>query len=247
MRIAVIGDIHGLETWRNIADKVSDYDRIIFIGDYVDSYHAINQLQRQNLLDIIQFRDENPDKVILLLGNHDMHYIIRGLECSGFSRNKYDLFHRIYRDNLDKFKMIHREGYFIFSHAGLSSKYLKYYGHDSEDIDTAIDYVNSRLHINLYAFDFHEGDGSWVGNHPLQGPTWIRPDALVEANEDSWLEDFVQVFGHTKSLDSEKFAKDNNWMYICTDVLWDGKYVEIDGSDIKYSDLFSSKSNTSSI
>jgi len=246
MKIAVIGDIHGLETWRHITKDIDELDKIIFIGDYVDSYHAINQLQRQNLLGIIQFKDDNPDKVVLLLGNHDMHYVNDNLECSGFSWNKYKLFHSIYRDNLDKFKMIHREGDFIFSHAGLSSKYLKYYGFDSENIDDAIDYVNSRLNINLYAFAFHPGDGSWVGNHPLQGPTWIRPDALVDANKDSWLSDFVQVFGHTQSLESVKYANYTDWMYVCTDVLWDGKYVEIDGSDITYVDLFSSKSNTSS-
>jgi predicted phosphodiesterase len=247
MRIAVIGDIHGLETWKNVLDNVGDYDKVVFIGDYVDSYVMPKNIQLDNLRAIIELKDTYPDKVVLLLGNHDMHYINDMLECSGFSWNKYKMFHKIYIDNLDKFKMIHREGDFIFSHAGLSNEYLKDFGFFTDMINDAIDYVNNGLKIDSSAFSFYHGDGSWVGNHPLQGPTWIRPDALVEANKDSFLEDFVQVFGHTQSLDSEKFAKDNNWMYICTDVLWDGKYVEIDGSDIKYVDLFSSKSNTSSI
>ena len=247
MRIVVIGDVHGLEAWRNVLENAGDYDKVIFIGDYVDSYNLLNKFQYFNLKDIIEFKETYPDKVVLLLGNHDMHYINSDLQCSGFSWNKHKLFHKLYRDNLYKFKVVHREGDFIFSHAGLSDKYLKDFGIDGESIDDDIDYVNGRLNVNIFSFDFYYGDGSWVGNHPLQGPTWIRPDALVDANKDSWLSDYIQVFGHTQTLDSVKFAKDTNWMYICTDLLWDGKYVEIDGADIKYVDLFSSKSNTSRI
>lgn len=238
MRIAVIGDIHGLETWRNVLDRCGDYDKVIFIGDYVDSYTMPNEIQHFNLREIIDFKNTYPDKVVLLLGNHDMHYINDNLECSGFSWNKYKLFNSLYRDNLDKFKMVHREGDFIFSHAGLSSEYMKSCGYGGERIDEAIEYFNNMLNVNSFAFDFYPGDRSWTGNHPLQGPTWIRPLALVEANKDSWLEDYVQVFGHTQTLDSVKFAKDSNWMYICTDVLCYGKYVEIDGADIKYVNLF---------
>lgn len=247
MRTIVIGDVHGLETWRNVLEHAGDYDHVVFIGDYVDSYNLPDNIQEYNLREIIDFKASNPDTTTLLLGNHDMHYINDNLQCSGFSFNKYRMFHKIYIDNLDKFKMVHRQGDFIFSHAGLSSSYVSFYVDRSKGLDHVVDYLNDRLKSNVYAFDFYYGDASYCGDHPLQGPTWIRPDALVSANKGSWLGDFIQVFGHTQSLDSERFAKDNNWKYVCTDVLWDGKYLVIDSSDMSYVNLFSSKSNTSSI
>lgn len=70
MRIQTIGDIHGRTCWKNLIDL--SCDKIVFVGDYVDDYWPVTDEQIiENLLDIIQFKKDYADKVILLLGNHE--------------------------------------------------------------------------------------------------------------------------------------------------------------------------------
>jgi predicted phosphodiesterase len=77
MKITIIGDTHGRSKWKNIVEKEKDADKIIFIGDYFDAkdggYSANRQIE--NFKEIVEFKRNNPDKVILLIGNHDFHYL----------------------------------------------------------------------------------------------------------------------------------------------------------------------------
>ena len=117
----VITDIHGRDKWKEVKDNTQD--KIIFLGDYVDTYEEItNKEQLNNLLEIIEFKKENMDRVVLLLGNHDMHYLYSDSfgKCSGYSHNKEKLFKPIFKENRDLFKIVHVEGNTIFSHAGIS-------------------------------------------------------------------------------------------------------------------------------
>ena len=70
MKIKVIGDIHGKDTWKKY-NNFNDCDIIVFLGDYVDSFYESNETIYNNLEEIIQFKKDNKNKVILLLGNHD--------------------------------------------------------------------------------------------------------------------------------------------------------------------------------
>ena len=73
MKIIVIGDIHGRDIWKEIVKQ--EYDKVIFLGDYLDSYDLPVDKQRQNLIDILEFKANNRDKVELLIGNHDFQYL----------------------------------------------------------------------------------------------------------------------------------------------------------------------------
>lgn len=70
-RTIVIGDIHGaVEALIQVIDRVKyrpGTDTLVFIGDYVDGW-SDNFLTCHYILDLYQ---KNPDKVILLMGNHD--------------------------------------------------------------------------------------------------------------------------------------------------------------------------------
>ena len=68
MRICAIGDIHGRNDWEKV--DPNKYDKIIFVGDYVDSFDIPTGEILKNLENIIAFKKEYYDKVILLLGNH---------------------------------------------------------------------------------------------------------------------------------------------------------------------------------
>lgn len=71
MKIVVIGDVHGKLIWKDILDKENP-DQVIFLGDYV-STHGLESTEQQitNLEDILNYKRNHPDNVILLRGNHE--------------------------------------------------------------------------------------------------------------------------------------------------------------------------------
>ena len=78
MKTLLLGDIHGRTYWKDIIKKETP-DRVIFIGDYFDSFDIPGVSQIQNFKDIIEFKkqadDEGFAEVVLLIGNHDHHYL----------------------------------------------------------------------------------------------------------------------------------------------------------------------------
>ena len=74
--ILIIPDVHGRDFWKEAVDN-NKYDKIIFLGDYADPYDfegITDEVTIENLKSIIAYKQQNPNKVILLLGNHDLHY-----------------------------------------------------------------------------------------------------------------------------------------------------------------------------
>ena len=59
-----------------VARIINEHDRFIFMGDYVDSPDIDNLSMKKNLMDIIGLKKKYPDKVVLLWGNHDIHYLL---------------------------------------------------------------------------------------------------------------------------------------------------------------------------
>jgi predicted MPP superfamily phosphohydrolase len=83
MKHIAIGDLHGRDTWQQVNTKL--YDKVIFLGDYVDSHTLSDLVILENLKKIIALKKRPPEKVVLLLGNHDAHYLhYPRFECSGF-------------------------------------------------------------------------------------------------------------------------------------------------------------------
>lgn len=73
MKIITIGSIHGRDSWKEIVKQ--DFDKVIFIGDYFDSFDIPFKDQLQNFQAIIAFKKQNPDRVVLLIGEHDYQYL----------------------------------------------------------------------------------------------------------------------------------------------------------------------------
>ena len=73
-KILVIPDVHGRPFWKQAVEKYGDeVDRIIFLGDYLDRYEnedISRKQERENFKEILDFKLENKDKVVMLLGNH---------------------------------------------------------------------------------------------------------------------------------------------------------------------------------
>lgn len=157
MKIRVIGDLHGRDWWKRKVET-GDSDLNIFLGDYVDSYTVSDKQIINNLLDIIEFKKSYEDKVILLLGNHEYNYISPYIGyCSGYRYSISNKLQGIYRNNLHLFKLNHNikiynpetekvDRTYWFSHAGITSKWLSFYGQIFNNIENEKDIVSDRLY-----------------------------------------------------------------------------------------------------
>ena len=244
-KIVVIGDIHGKSIWKEIVKKESDADTIIFIGDYLDSYEYNAETMANNFNDIEAFKVNAPidQEVVLLVGNHDLSYICSICKCSGYDVGLNDLIGakitELFRSGF--IKTFHREGKIIFSHAGITKKWLsnmvEYLNIPRKDIFGQLNYINEIVKGAPSLLGYLQKDLSGYGNHVEQSPLWIRPKEFIS----NCLEGVDQVVGHTKHpriiIDNVNSTKDN---LIFIDVLdYINEYLVIefseDGFNYKYS------------
>lgn len=127
MKIVAIGDIHWRTVWKDIVAEHSDADRIVFLWDYVDSFDVSDDVMLSNLRDIIEYKKNNMEKVILLLGNHDIQYIWEWNSCSWRRENMAPIFKILFEDNIELFQCAHEEKWYLFTHAWLSTDWFAQY------------------------------------------------------------------------------------------------------------------------
>lgn len=200
-RIICLGDTHGRPNWKKIVEKESSADLIIFIGDYFDSrnggYHGKKQIS--NFLEILDYKKENSDKVILLTGNHDYHYI-RGITETysgyqhGFAIQIGEIVTKAIKDGY--LKICYQYNNYFFSHAGLTKTWCgEILGNDNPTLnDVTIQVINDFLIFQPRVFGFNIGPNySNTGDDVTQGPIWVRPHSLLTDMVDG----VTCVVGHT--------------------------------------------------
>lgn len=188
MKLAVIGDIHGRDSWK----KVKDWDELVFIGDYFDSFNvpAIDQIH--NFGEILELKRSSKKPVTLLIGNHDAHYLGCS-KCSGFQYDKKDAITKTLLDALEDLQMSYYQGNVLFTHAGVGETWLKLRGYDGLLEPKEISEFTNNLWLkNKEGFSFRGQDP--YGDDITQTPLWIRPDSLVKDTKNM---EFIQVVGHT--------------------------------------------------
>lgn len=222
MKVIALGDIHGKDIWKRIIDKEKP-DKVVFVGDYFDSFDIGPEKQILNFQDIIQYKKDNPDSVVTLLGNHDFHYLPVARETySGYQRFAAYQITPLIKEavELGILQICHLHGDFLFSHAGISKTWCEKWG-----IDLGIDFVEQINDLVKYQGKQFRFQGTDIyGNDVTQSPIWIRPDAL---RADA-LEGFNHVVGHTRvdSIDL-KFWDGNSTFLIQIDALDQGEYLSI--------------------
>ena len=149
-RILIISDIHGRNFWKTSIDKeFENSDYVLFGGDYLDPYpwEGITRKEAiRNFQEIIDFKKENKNNVILLIGNHDEQYIDKK---SFFVRSRYDssnAYHveGMFRENRILFQLAHEETIgdkkYLFTHAGLIPQW--YEKHKEEIGELTVENLN---------------------------------------------------------------------------------------------------------
>ena len=149
-KIAVVPDVHGKSFWKEAKEKIDSVDEVVFLGDYLDTYSFKGLLNREielnNFLEILNFKKEYPDKIILLLGNHDIGYLLR-LGCSRQTHGEmFDIYQNYFEENIALFQMteyiqLNNEKIF-FSHAGILKKW-------AELVEQKLDLGDDSLKISI--------------------------------------------------------------------------------------------------
>lgn len=192
MKTILLGDTHGRTIWKDIVAKES-FNKIVFIGDYFDTHEGINAEQQcNNFLDIIAYSKANPGKVIMLIGNHDFHYMdIVNEYYSGYQSGAASQIKYLLESNRDYLQMAYQvNDTTLATHAGVSKTWLANQRFQGDSIEQT---VNDLWRYTPSVFRFTSGDNyDDTGDDVTQTPIWIRPNSLSKDGIG-----MNQIVGHT--------------------------------------------------
>jgi predicted phosphodiesterase len=197
MKHLIIGDLHGRDWWKK-AD-IAGADRVVFLGDYTDSFKRPDKVIRRNLEEIIALKKKYPAKIILLLGNHDVQYLhYPKYYCPGFRSSMQPQLTRLFTENRNLFQIAYQHRNFIFTHAGITNRWFRMFSRTfayrllHHVGDTIADTINrfelETQNSGIYAYSRYK-----TGHDSDGGPLWAD---LVETWNDS-LNGYDQFVGHT--------------------------------------------------
>lgn len=225
MKVLIVPDVHGRVFWRDILPFVEsdEYKKIIFLGDYLDPYSDEGITEESAItqfLDIIELKDKYPNKIILLLGNHDLGYLDMNIcECR-MMYDDYDAIHNILYSDRESFNITYKIDKYLFSHAGFTRTFLNILKDTfmDDDVNACIDTLNDWFHhggkhyktiLHLMGY---VGRERW-GSHPTGSCVWADTNETLVGNP---LENNIQIFGHTK-LDYIPMYTSSDEKMICID------------------------------
>lgn len=196
----IIPDVHGRLFWKNSVEEVltKTNANIIFLGDYLDPYpDEWNSEDNEKLISIdrfkkiIELKKENPNRITLLLGNHDCGYCIGDNVCS--CRMDYANRHEIeqlFNNNRDLFQIAKEADvngkHFVFSHAGILKGWVKLvWGEEEMNRDgfNVVDELNNAWLVGHYGimdslgiYDRYRGWGGFDCGSPVWSDirSWIK-------------------------------------------------------------------------
>ena len=251
MKTVFIGDTHGRDLWKQIVEVESDADKIIFLGDYFDSFDISGVVQLHNFNEIVEFKKNSDKEVVLLFGNHDFHYMpgFTGIGYSGYQGAMAFQFRDAIGANLEHLEMAHLHDNILCSHAGISVQWLtnkfgpskdesmfNWHCDDLEGVRYVVDLINDHFIHKPGVFEFDGWDP--YGDNTYQTPIWIRPASLLAANKNSTLkEQVIQIVGHTgvnsifESVKATKKSMGGKY-YLIDAIESKGYLVNVDGEFI---------------
>lgn len=147
-----------------------------------------------NLNEIIEFKYKYPEKVELLLGNHDLQYYfddIRKYGCSGFRPHIWAQVHEIFKLNKSIFKASYGYKNYLWTHAGISSQLsilIDKLPFDKTEWSPEINRLFYVLDETLFRAGYDRG-----GEHPIGSIFW----AHIEETRWNIIKGLHQIVGHT--------------------------------------------------
>lgn len=215
MNILCIPDVHCRKFWKRDLEHINDYNKIVFLGDYIDPYPSESNLEDEfsTLNNIIEIKKKYPEKIILLLGNHDIHYIGDVKQSSRYNYLHAEKLTNIYKENLSLFNLVFCQDNVIFSHAGITEEWRDYVYKEIgfSDFDDLLFYLSTvKLDSDdkiLKILDKISRFRSWTNSY-IGSCVWADLREHLDLHKSS-LEHIVpkcispkyyQVFGHTQVI-----------------------------------------------
>lgn len=243
MKILIIPDVHGRSNWRKPCEDMSQWDKVIFLGDYLDPYpgEATNEEALAGLKDIVALKEIYKDKVILLWGNHDLPYwcdIYRN-QLDYWCRHDYrnhDEIESIFVQHNSLFQWAWQYGKYLFTHAGINNGFAKLIGEKYEKVNAEVinEFFNEEINQLLLAMvSFYRG-----GYERFSSPVWADVHEHCEDNVSDYVGHLYQIFGHTYSsqrIITEKWAMLDIGGPVA--YLEDDKLRDINGNELKLTEL----------
>lgn len=229
-KIIVNPDIHGRKFW-----KTDDADETftVFVGDYLDPYPFENITVEDaipNFKEIIEYKKQHMDNVVLLLGNHDMPYFSdKYYHLSRYHSRHSNYYHKeiqdIFLENKGLFKLAVVVNGVLITHAGVNNHWLTNELGLSEDataeetadaINKMLDDESDRGMRNLYMVSWHRG-----GYDNYASCVWMDVHEMTN-NETT----YKQIFGHTLQA---RYDQDGNIIY--DKPIIEEKYMMLDNTE----------------
>jgi hypothetical protein len=207
MKTITLGDIHGLPVWKKVDPAL--YDKVIFVGDYLDGETIDPDSGLENLRQIIGFKQRYPEQVELLIGNHDLHYLYwpKVRPCSRFQPTIQKEATKIFQANADLFHSSFSHNNYLWVHAGVSNGWLKSVGFDEQIANHSIDQLGSWFNemdkdFDKYGSTLHGVGKSRGGRANWGGITWADQSETYNDYPDN----LHQIVGHSRVKKITTFA-----------------------------------------
>lgn len=223
-RCLVIPDVHQDITWvERILEKENDWEHLVFLGDYFDTFKRPPEVAgvRQIAAFFVALREQLGDRMTLLLGNHDIHYL-EAKPASDLHRNPRHLSTRSSGYSNNSAKKVNKEwswefwqncqlfacvnGY-LLSHAGVARRFWPSCYSNEE----ALVWLDGRCRAAVeglrFGLDPLLGAGiARGGKEPVGGITWLDWDTEFEEEAVP----IPQIVGHTPNAEGAR-RRGNNW------------------------------------
>ena len=201
-RLIIVPDVHGRDFWRETIAKYPG-EEYIFLGDYLDPYgdEGITDAEAfGGLEDIIRFKKEHPDKVTLLWGNHDLHYLYPELMGSRYDFDHAERNAHLLWDHQTLFQMAYETTAggkrFLFSHAGIGMQWILNSFPALLDQAITAELLNDLTGYPPFMSALEDISIYRGGDKAYGSMVWADVHEHIE--QKNQIPGFVQVFGHTQ-------------------------------------------------
>lgn len=227
MRALIFGDLHGENRWQQHVKDIDKYDYVIFMGDYMDSFTHLDIELIENLDSLLDFKCKYPDKVILLMGNHDNQYMFSDFpetRCSGFRSHIYIIVKNRYKYHSHLFQAAFQIEDILFTHGGLLNIHYQALNRivkkeENMRYDTYLNMIFKEKPRTMFLCSAFRGGGD---TH--SGIFWTDWEELL--NEKKYLP-INQIVGHTARNGGDFEMKQNNFIFNADSILKNNTFFEI--------------------
>jgi predicted phosphodiesterase len=206
MKHVVIGDLHGRNVWKEV--DFAQYQKAVFLGDYVDSFTRTDAEILQNLKEIISLKKTYPEKIVLLWGNHDVQYLhYPKYFCPGFRPSMQRELTFLFRTNRHLFRMAYQSRNTIFTHAGITNIWWRSFiksiaASKAMTVRSSIANLLNAVELSEYRDILYTTSPYRTGQNENGGPLWAD---YMETFHDA-LNGYHQFVGHSAMSEMKHYS-----------------------------------------